>query len=358
MHHLRSVESTSAAEERRIKEVTLKSFSPTRHIRYPGFQLLSIISPHSINSSASVAGIDQTASTFSDSLCLFPDQNVFYLSRYPLALLSITFVILIYNYRTPRPLRLAVLPPPMHLISHPSPSATGASANPYNPNYPGSPMPQSAASEFSQFAPFSPTSPLAPPKSPYGALPPMMRTPTGDTLAAPHLRAMNHSSSPRAHTPQSSGMLSPTSMFMRRDDDDEDAEHDAEDAMYPSHYMGNGDDRSPNGNGNGSTASSSRSPSWTGSKYGKESKDSYFLPAPLAKRSRDDISWSWTFVYRGRRRRMTIRWPRFLAGGGSSGVEQGPRGRTADVLGGTAKDFVRVVWPALLFWLSTLWWIL
>lgn len=340
---MRAVDSTSANDGARIREVTLKSFSPTRHIRHPGFQLLSIIPPQAVDTSTNHT---TPTNTYSDTLCLFPDQSVFYFSMYPMFILLTAFVVLVYNYRASPPLRINAKPSPIPLVSHPSPSAE-AMGTPYNPNYPGTPVPQSAASDFSQFAPFSPTSPTAPPRSPYSALPPGMRTPSGDNLAAPHLRAMNHSPTPRAHTPQSSTLLSPTSVFMRQGEDE--ADHDAEDAMYPSQYI------SQTSNGNGTVPRSLGSPS----KYDRE-PDSYFLPAPAVKRDRG-LAWTWTFVFRGRRRRMTIKVPRFLGGGGSGsggGLSAGPRRSTGEILIGSAKDFGMVMWPAVSLWLFTVWWTL
>ncbi|KAJ7045658.1 Metallo-dependent phosphatase-like protein [Mycena alexandri] len=79
----------SAGKPRRAREVTVKSLSMAMGIRRPGFQLLSLVPPHSMQGSSSHA----------DSLCLLPDQLGIYLSTYiPFLVLSL-IVIFIVNIR-------------------------------------------------------------------------------------------------------------------------------------------------------------------------------------------------------------------------------------------------------------------
>ncbi|KAJ7703056.1 hypothetical protein B0H17DRAFT_1157179 [Mycena rosella] len=65
---------------RHAREVTVKSLSMAMGIRQPGFQLLSLVPPHSV----------QGRSSHADSLCLLPDQLGIYLSTYiPFLVLSL-----------------------------------------------------------------------------------------------------------------------------------------------------------------------------------------------------------------------------------------------------------------------------
>ncbi|KAJ7091250.1 Metallo-dependent phosphatase-like protein [Mycena epipterygia] len=73
----------NAGNSRHAREVTVKSLSMAMGIRRPGFQLLSLVPPHSIQGSASHA----------DSLCLLPDQLGIYLSTYiPLLVFSLLVI--------------------------------------------------------------------------------------------------------------------------------------------------------------------------------------------------------------------------------------------------------------------------
>ncbi|KAJ7783320.1 Metallo-dependent phosphatase-like protein [Mycena metata] len=79
----------SAGKPRHAREVTVKSLSMAMGIRRPGFQLLSLVPPHSMQGSLSHA----------DSLCLLPDQLGIYLSTYiPFLVLSL-IVICVANVR-------------------------------------------------------------------------------------------------------------------------------------------------------------------------------------------------------------------------------------------------------------------
>lgn len=66
-----------------IREVTLKSFSSSTGIRQPGFQLLSLISPHEATSSK----------TYADRPCFLPDQaGVYYTVYLPVAILTFIYL--------------------------------------------------------------------------------------------------------------------------------------------------------------------------------------------------------------------------------------------------------------------------
>ncbi|KAJ7680466.1 Metallo-dependent phosphatase-like protein [Mycena polygramma] len=80
---------TSAGKTRHAREVTVKSLSMAMGVRKPGFQLLSFVSPHSM----------QGTSSHADSLCLLPDQLGIYLSTYiPLLVVSL-LIICVANIR-------------------------------------------------------------------------------------------------------------------------------------------------------------------------------------------------------------------------------------------------------------------
>ncbi|KAJ3550179.1 hypothetical protein NMY22_g594 [Coprinellus aureogranulatus] len=80
-------------DEHSIREVTLKSFSPSAHIRRPGFQLLSVTSPYSAS---------QRQPTIADVPCFLPDQSQIYNSLYiPLACLTL-ILFLAFNTRGSR----------------------------------------------------------------------------------------------------------------------------------------------------------------------------------------------------------------------------------------------------------------
>jgi len=86
---------SSGGQTKQAREVTVKSLSMAMGIRKPGFQLLSLVQPHSVQGSSSHA----------DSLCLLPDQLGIYLSTYiPLLVCSllVIFVANIYRVYSPR----------------------------------------------------------------------------------------------------------------------------------------------------------------------------------------------------------------------------------------------------------------
>ncbi|KAJ6587057.1 Metallo-dependent phosphatase-like protein [Mycena vulgaris] len=85
----------SGGAPKQAREVTVKSLSMAMGIRRPGFQLLSLVPPHSMQGSSSHA----------DSLCLLPDQLGIYLSTYIPFLVFSLLIILVANIRricTPR----------------------------------------------------------------------------------------------------------------------------------------------------------------------------------------------------------------------------------------------------------------
>lgn len=84
---------TIAGDEHSIREVTLKSFSPSAHTRRPGFQLLSVTAP----STASRPSSQQP--TIADAPCFLPDQKQIYTAIYAPSLCLTLFLLFVLNFR-------------------------------------------------------------------------------------------------------------------------------------------------------------------------------------------------------------------------------------------------------------------
>ncbi|KIK97132.1 hypothetical protein PAXRUDRAFT_825260 [Paxillus rubicundulus Ve08.2h10] len=248
-----------------IREVTVKSFSPNRHIHRPGFQLLSLIPP----SSATLG-----SPTFADAPCHLPDTLRTFRSIY-LPCLVLTSIVLLYLNISPsgHRRRFSVLSTTFSTRDRPS-----------------SPLPQSAI--WSTWSPnrlrvrTSPTSPLP------------LSTRIPSTKAIPSYRA-----SPIA-TPQSSPLLSPITLFPPED------EAEAEDQMSPSHYTHRRDPHHPlDGGCSGEDEGDPERDNATSAAPSR--RTAYFLPPPTSQHARNGWAYSWTFVFWGRRRRMTVALPRW-----------------------------------------------
>jgi len=92
-------------------------------------------------------------------------------------------------------------------------------------------------------------------------------------------------------------------------------------------------------------------------------KTSYFLPAPGNKPAEQKSwSYSWTFVFRDRRRRITIRPPELSSLKSLLDVAidvwswRGIRMRRRGLLWGLAADGISVAWPAALVWAVIMRW--
>ncbi|KAH7920783.1 Metallo-dependent phosphatase [Leucogyrophana mollusca] len=294
-----------ATTENTIREVTVKSFSPARHIRRPGFQLLSLIPPQSASASSP---------TFADAHCLLPDNFRIFSSIY-LPCITLTFIILLYLNVSPsrHKRRFSSLSPIL-----------------LSPNSSRPPSP-SRGPESAIWSTWSPRK-LRVPVSPTTPLPPSLRVP--NTKAAPALRA---SSSPA--TPQDSPLLSPITLFTPEDDGD--------DHMNPAQYISSYESQSRPASRDGEFDKRRVTPNAP-----------FFLPPPNSS-TRRNFSRSWSFVFWGRRRRMTISIPSFLAPG-SWGVikrqltsrDTNPRSsrRRHSLVWRLASDSVSIALPAVLAW--------
>ncbi|KAJ7091243.1 hypothetical protein C8R44DRAFT_835866 [Mycena epipterygia] len=290
-----------------IREVTVKSFSMSNHIRRPGFQLLSIVDP------------TPAGKSFLDAPCVLPDPSGVYTSLYtPLAFLTLVFLF-IFNTRRARRLRSVVLPP----IS----LSPRINLGPNALLHPGSDV----------WSPYTPPAPV----SPRSALPSSLRTPNAS--AGPTMRAAS-----RPATPLASPMLGPSVLFQQHQQPQEEEE---EDALYPTQYAVQR---------NGHVSDGEEWPA-----RGDEAPpSSYFLPAPGSNSNPTGVhgwSWSWTFVFRGRRRRMTASvpsWSSFqeLAAQLAPGADADMVLRRRGVVWSTVIDGLGILWPTLFVWVACALW--
>ncbi|KAJ7188118.1 hypothetical protein C8R46DRAFT_1053710 [Mycena filopes] len=278
------------------------SFSMSNHIRRPGFQLLSLVDP------------TPNGKSFMDAPCLLPDPHGIYTSLYmPLAFLTLVFLFSFNTYRSRR-LRSVSLPP-ISLSPH---------SNGLSPLHPGADV----------WSPYTPPLPV----SPRSTLPASLRTP--NAAAGPTMRAAS-----RPDTPLASPHLGPSVIFHHPEEEEEDALYPTQYALQRSGNVSDGEE-------------------WPA--RGDDPAPSYFLPAPsgnsLKQPAHRGLSWSWTFVFRGRRRRMTLSVPswnsfRELA------TQLGPGGDGDMVLRrgvalSTARDALGIFWPTILMWALCSWWML
>lgn len=282
--------------QKTVREVTVKSFSMSKHIRRPGFHLLSLVNPSSTN-----------ATSFADSLCLLPDQGHIYSTIYP-ALMAITLLALFIINKTKLGLRRTRLMP----LSVLSASSSGyntpdhyADSDAWSPRTANTFLsPRNSTQSFSRTASFSNGTKLR-------------------TLSCPN---SPHGSPPHRHLAQL-------------------GESDEEEAMYPvysphhhqfpNHELRNNEEWSSRHEDGGLKDGI---PQWASAPGWK--------PVTVSK-----PLWSWTFVFRGRRRRMTLAIPSWED---FSMLFQVPQKRKGIVLN-TIMDLVTVLWPALLTWCIITW---
>lgn len=286
-----------------VREVTVKSFSPTRHIRHPGFQLLSLVSP-------------STQPSFADRPCSLPGQNDIYAGPYLFVAVISFFGVLFANFLWAKPLPKHNLSriPLTHRVSDYRTDSDGEST-------PGQP-PDSAI-----WSPYTPTMPF----SPMSKFPPM-RTPNSDSITT--MRATSQPSSPYA-SPMLSPMMSPA------------FDEDTEDGVYISQYpldrgFAEGDEEH---HGFKSPLLPSSSPETAGTGW------------KLSDRRSSSFSWSWSFVFRGRRRRLTMSVPavksliEYICVGDGAGPS-----RRRSAAWGVVVDYYQIVWPSFVVWCIITWW--
>jgi len=327
------------AEENSIREVTVKSFSPSVHIRRPGFQLLSLVDANQVQEPAH--------SSFADRLCLLPDQGVVIGSLYG-PLMLVTLLVLVYlNVKGAlgrgklNPLNLSL-----------SPRGSGRSS----PNA-GQAEPTWSAIPWSPFSPNVRRSP-----SPRATLPLNIRTP----------RTPNGSTNVFvASHPGNSTLSSPVVSSFGGD-----LESDDDDGMYPLQYAVRRDvyrdeESTPTREESMKSRHAEEGDVVFDAEPSSQTRNQpQFISAPGWKEGRRGWRWSFSFVFRGRRRRITVGVPSWQSlndlvelfgiqlpsGDNRMLTRDRPRGGSVGRL--ILTDTVSVLWPALVTFFIINWTVL
>ncbi|KAF8622738.1 hypothetical protein AX15_006828 [Amanita polypyramis BW_CC] len=298
-------------KQKKVREVTVKSFSMSRHIRQPGSQLLSLVNPS-----------PSDGASFSDSFCLLPDQDRIYSTIYPTLMVMTLLILFILNKtRTGRNRRNHMTPLPISSSQGSTLLLANGRTTPLQ-NLDADPWTPRTANSF--------------------------LSPSSSTHASPRFssgRKLRTSSCPT--TPRGS----PPRRYIAQP-----GESDEEEAMYPvysSHrYPNHSQDHDLRSNGD-----------WTSRR--EDSADDELTSVTHAHFSGTSAagwkpvdtskpSWSWTFVFRGRRRRMTLAIP---AWEDLSALCQNRIGRAhrKGVAANTVIDMISTLWPAWLAWIIITW---
>ncbi|KAF8161232.1 hypothetical protein B0H34DRAFT_796052 [Crassisporium funariophilum] len=325
----------------KIREVTLKSFAMSVHIKRPGFQLLSLIDPTKVGHEGSLS--------FADTPCFLPDQYRIYTSFYtPAVLITLLMLVFLNLGRTrPRPLRK------LDSASRtPSPRSSGRST----------PIPMGNPDSALFSATWSPYSPAVH-VSPRGTLPSYLRTPHTPSGSTTMLVA-SRPGTPTPSSPSSHTMLTPFG----------DHDEEEEDTMYPTQYAVQRDGHKHRDEDD-----------WSHVRHGREEDEDFeavaqeagslatrmhsqFISAPDHRHKSRKWLWSYSFALMGRRRRVTLRLPSWnslhnlidLFGFG------GPREVGINIVGRRRRDgwivilldTLSVFWPAVVVWVIINWTIL
>lgn len=296
-----------------VREVTVKSFSPSRHIRRPGFQLLSLVPPSS----------SSTGPTFADAPCLLPDTLRVFHSIYVPCFVFTALTLLYLNIGPSRHRKHFSNISPISLTRYRR----------------SSPPPEPESAIWTTRTPLKSriqTSPTAP-------LPLPARTPS--MRSVPSFRA-----SP-VLTPQGSPLLSPITLFPSGDEGDAE-----EDYVGPSHYSLRRDLHYSSGWQGEHDDDVARDHDTVPNRpraHARTASAPYFLPPPLSQHAHARWAVSWSFVFWGRRRRMTLgvpdwkawrSWP--SASMASTGHHRSGRG----LVWRFASDCVGVALPAVVAW--------
>ena len=316
--------------------MTVKSFSMSVHIRRPGFQLLSLVDPSKLAS--------PDLKSFADAPCLLPDQYRIYTSFYAPCIL-ITFLILVLLNLSKS--RIRALRKNLSLAPPPTRSSSGRASPNVDSGLWGATWP-----------PYTPTLPVSPP----GTLPPHIRTPHTPAGTTTMLVASQ---------PGSPSPASPASLVIPYSD----REEDEEDTLYPAQYAVRRDGHKQR-----------EDDGWSHVERGREEEEAYemvndqetsggnslgrpihseFITAPdHARHVKRRKGWSYTFVFKGRPRRITFHLPTWtalhncfdlFALSGSDLVS--PR-RRRDRYITVILDALSVFWPAAIVWVIINWTIL
>lgn len=234
----------------------MKSFSPSRHIRWPGFQLVSLFPAEG-----------GSGPTIADVPCHLPGTPGFLHTIYVPAMM-LTAIILLYINIT--------------IGHHRRISSISLTSRRHTPR-----------SESAVWSTWSPRRPKVP-TSPTTSLPLNLRIPSMKDV--PSYRV-----TPLSHTPHTTPLLSPIVLFPTED---------TEDPLSPAPYLVRRDHQNE------------RCSAWMMEQGQEEhwSDATTFFPPPRSPPSSRHKSWTWTrsFEFMGRRRRMTLSIPRLRSPGDGS----------------------------------------
>ncbi|KAH9170147.1 hypothetical protein EDB89DRAFT_1979890 [Lactarius sanguifluus] len=279
---------------REIHEITVKSFSPARHISRPGFHLLSL------------AGTPSPAHAHAP--CLLPRAGGTLAWPYlPAFCLTILILIVTHMRRANRAARLRLTTPASPLPSHANPKQQ----LPTPPPPPAVPSPYSASSAYSYSYAYSNT-------------PPTGSQPRRDRDRAPPRAPRPPPPPPLALSPSP---LQPTPEEDEQDEDGVRAHYLYMPALARRQYSAHG--TSPDRVGGAPTAA-------TG-------------PPPRA------WSFAYAFTFRGRRRRLVVQAPAWWPRRSEAGRGGARRRRRREVWSAVGRDMGRVLGPAIVIWFVLLW---
>lgn len=388
-----------------VREVTVKSFSPVKYVRNPGFHLLTLVPPRQSHS-------DKSFKTFADSPCLLPAHLSHYRSHY-LPFTFLTFIVLVLSHyrnrkqgRTPLSLRNGSLP--TYYQSHQD-FATSEDVTPESETwhllepedlteFPNNPYDTYSAGTGSRLSPRDPLPPTL--RTPSSQAPKGLKSTTSDggfysvglntaTPTTPTFRASIHSAAPIQ-----SGFLSSSSNSVENTDqeNDEDEDHMCPSYSQPppsrshsrrsSYALPHQSSRIPSGASSPTTSSffpPSGTPASSATSYPQVQLPQTSFPPPPSHSHRKsrNAGWytlSWSFVLRSRRRRMTVSFPLFWKSAFwnyilfnqpqqhqrnvslSSGYSIYHPKKPVGMIQGTLVDFWMVIWPIVVLWCVLTWW--
>lgn len=318
---------TIAGDIHTIREVTLKSFSPSVHISNPGFQLLSVASP------ASVEGLED--STIADRPCFLPNQGVTYRALYT-PLLFFTLIVLgvlaLRRWRA-KGRYTALRPSPLQSTFNSGRSPRGSPiVTPSSGRFPSTHrLTQARGSPRSVAAPI-PRSPRVP-ESPFG----------------------------RAVEDIEEDPMQPAQYAVFKDEPKTYEDHDEEWSHVGRSGSPSGDGRDLEGglpsdydfvNSDSLQTLDSSATFHPSPLTSPKLPQAQFVPAPeaLTRRTKKG-GWSWSFVLGGRVRRVTVRAPSWAAVHNLVGLLTGMESRRrGGVWRATGMDAVSMLWPPFLLW--------
>ena len=290
-------------KQKTVREVTVKSFSMSKHIRRPGFQLLSLVNPSS------------NSTSFADSPCLLADQERIYSTIYPALLVMMLLGIFICN-KTKLGQRRKHQLTPLSVLSAPN-------SGHQTPVHYAESDAWSTRTTNTFLSPRNSTQSFSPLSVSNGAKLRTLSCPVTPDGSPPH-RYLAHL-----------------------------GESDEEEAMYPvysphqfpDHELRNNevwssrheDDRAQDDLSD-ADAQWASTPGWKPITTSK----------PL---------WSWTFIFRGRRRRVTVNVPTWDDLNTLRQVYQGhvSHAHRKGIIASTIIHFGSVLWPAFLTWTFITW---